>query len=895
MFRTRDILAIAAAVILTQMAWNDNLESLSATIHLAWYTPYPKRTMGLIFGERLVYGAAPMDVDGDGTMEAFAMITTTTLAESNHNHAQSKRPISKEEYVVQVLDLKPLHSRRRQGSSKDSSSSSSSVDPTRLGVPFRPEPLFTSEPLKFPSHPQQQGEASTDSAKNDVKPLQLVTGHVLIANQQQQHENMQKQNEEDEKKQQAYLQDERTRHYFCGKDWHDAATRCGKHCPGGSPSECGEDERCYADTPCDALSQAKPVEDQHRNVLFQLTPGGGLPSIMTLWSDGSVSLHSVTGDVTLSSSDQDKKNSRKNQLPPLELRLLWHTSALKTTSSSTTDNSTIVPSSWMESRLVFFDATTSSTPSGMVIVSGSIIGSRNGNIIGAIINFVTALDAKTGNILWQDDSHLSAGLKKTEATTLLPMDASRSRRTSSSARRRSNIPSITMLRATSPVDTIATPLTPHGAGSNSPNCLSMYRRSLLSATPWSRPEDMAFPYVLWGVEDTVLRAVHLDSQRRQQQEQPVAQPKQHGRKKMTPERKTATASDRKKQPWALQRRRQQTQPQALLGRPNVLVQHAGNSMQLRSLKNGRSFCHLSLMDHTLYADLNQDGTLDQVRILTEDHQTFLNPYVEKNKDQFVQDLWQRISGTTADANQRQKLQQQLQAPNRLCHVMALSGMPAKEELFDAPLCGSNNALHERVGDNPNAAVHSAPPLLVESLDYGYGGSNKGYDVVIALNNGLVHRFRSTSPGAGNHLWQFHGHSHHNSEMDVPTWTDTTQSHVQLGRIDTAKTAGAPWNRPILLVGDNAMSILSARQGTLLASASFPQTIEARPILADVSGDGTTDVIIVTNDAIWGYQVIVRPGASIIFRLMVGVVLMGILLALLRNRFGQRGDKRSTDE
>jgi hypothetical protein len=51
MFRTRDILAIAAAVILTQMAWSDNLESLSATIRLAWYTPYPTRIMGLIFGE----------------------------------------------------------------------------------------------------------------------------------------------------------------------------------------------------------------------------------------------------------------------------------------------------------------------------------------------------------------------------------------------------------------------------------------------------------------------------------------------------------------------------------------------------------------------------------------------------------------------------------------------------------------------------------------------------------------------------------------------------------------------------------------------------------------------------------------------------------------------------
>ena len=69
----------------------------------------------------------------------------------------------------------------------------------------------------------------------------------------------------------------------------------------------------------------------------------------------------------------------------------------------------------------------------------------------------------------------------------------------------------------------------------------------------------------------------------------------------------------------------------------------------------------------------------------------------------------------------------------------------------------------------------------------------------------------------------------------------------------------------------------------------------RPILADLTGDGTTDIIIATNDALWGYQVIVQSGASVLFRILTGLLLMGMALALLRNRFGQRSDKRSTDE
>ena len=95
-----------------------------------------------------------------------------------------------------------------------------------------------------------------------------------------------------------------------------------------------------------------------------------------------------------------------------------------------------------------------------------------------------------------------------------------------------------------------------------------------------------------------------------------------------------------------------------------------------------------------------------------------------------------------------------------------------------------------------------------------------------------------------------------------------------------------------------MVVLSATSANVLASTNIPQRSLRRPILTDVSGDGVSDVLVTTADAIWGYQVIVRTGASIFFRIMVGLLLMGILLALLRNRYGGSSVrdryKRSTD-
>ena len=154
-------------------------------------------------------------------------------------------------------------------------------------------------------------------------------------------------------------------------------------------------------------------------------------------------------------------------------------------------------------------------------------------------------------------------------------------------------------------------------------------------------------------------------------------------------------------------------------------------------------------------------------------------------------------------------------------------------------------------------------------------------VIVALNNGMISRYHVPT---GKRLFQT---TLSTRVSDVPTWGDVLDA-ASLSVLESRK------GRALLLTGDNAMVLLSLRSGKVLAEAAFPQTSLDRPIVADVSGDGTPDVIIHSADAIWGYHVVVQSGASTLFRIIVGLLLMGIALALLRNKFGQKGDKRSTD-
>ncbi|KAL9188929.1 hypothetical protein ACHAXT_011419 [Thalassiosira profunda] len=60
---------------------------------------------------------------------------------------------------------------------------------------------------------------------------------------------------------------DKTDHYFCGKGYDDAVSKCASHCPSGSLNDCPPGEICFFNTPCDARMMTRapspPSPTQH--------------------------------------------------------------------------------------------------------------------------------------------------------------------------------------------------------------------------------------------------------------------------------------------------------------------------------------------------------------------------------------------------------------------------------------------------------------------------------------------------------------------------------------------------------------------------------------------------------------------------------------------------------
>ncbi len=759
MFRNRDIFALLAVLVLVRTAWNNGVETISSAVDLAFF--FPRQGVMVV---------SPMDVDGDGTQEALAVLKVIPKTEN---------------FKLQILDLKPLHHHRFQSKYLD---------------PFQPNVIFSSEEIN----------------DENAHPIHLTTGQLLLEKRAGGGASIVQKYEIPEN---SEINDQ-TRKYFCGTDWHDASSKCKTPCPSGQASDCPGDERCYADTSCDILSHAQ-VEATKSG--YELTPGGGLPSVVSMWGNGVVMLHSLT-------------NGKSEQNSELGLQEMWRYRVFEEKT---------IDALWEEINVVFLDAYSSmeaKAEHGMIVVSASYYPHETPGKNRATLTI--AIDALRGTKLWE--SHSDVGLDSDEKPLPLPMAK---RGQTSFARRRSSVAKYM-----------------HGAQSSAaasalPNCMSLLRKAI---------KHEVFPYSYWGPQDAGIAAIHLNqkeksSDRRnhqaskphEQQQQRKLQEQQHQKKKWHHK----LVHHRKKHRRFIDR--------PIQGKPNALVTQTRGGLQIRSLRNGKALCHLALLEENLYSDLNNDGVLDQIQVA-------MHSKTHKPDDKFVWQLAGRLHEEHAESKKEDESGHE--SGPLLCHLLGLSGIPAKEEMFSAPICGK---VHERPKEDIVESLDSINPMVVESL----GKRPDKHDIIVALNNGMIHRIQGTG---GRRLWALSGTKHIDS---FPTWESNTNHHALLSRID-AKKVPAPL-RPLLLSGENALAVLSATTGHLLAHIAFPQKSTAKPLLADLSGDGSTDVVIQTKDGIWGYRVAIHHHFPVIQRILVGLMMMFLMLATIRNRYS-KGGKRSTD-
>jgi len=276
------------------------------------------------------------------------------------------------------------------------------------------------------------------------------------------------------------------------------------------------------------------------------------------------------------------------------------------------------------------------------------------------------------------------------------------------------------------------------------------------------------------------------------------------------------------------------------------------------------------MDHSLYVDMDADGAIDTVQVVT-------TPETSTSTSG-VQSLIHRIAKEQADNSA-------MNTPT-ICHALVTSGLPPREEVFTAPLC-LGGPIHPG-----RSHLIAAPPLLLEgSLGY-------GLDVVFAMNNGVVVRYDFN----GREVWRKKG----GLKDGTPTWISGKTAF--LGRVQflsvhekhSSVSASSHRNqhrpgspvRPILLSGEDGAALISPASGKVLASVIYPQSVSAQPLLADMNGDGTDDLLVVSKDAIWGYVVATDfRGRSGGFVLVVISLVIGVAISCLINKATGNNGKR----
>eukprot|EP00550_Attheya_septentrionalis_P010588 CAMPEP_0198306210 /NCGR_PEP_ID=MMETSP1449-20131203/58302_1 /TAXON_ID=420275 /ORGANISM="Attheya septentrionalis, Strain CCMP2084" /LENGTH=933 /DNA_ID=CAMNT_0044008759 /DNA_START=191 /DNA_END=2992 /DNA_ORIENTATION=+ len=929
--RTRDMVAALLAIGLVRWVWTESYgsESLDITLKLSFYSNVESSSSSSSSssGHNHTVAVAPpmaLDVDGDGIAEALVVPATTKI-----NNAVQWR--------LKVLDLKPLHRRRKHYSGASL-------------YPFFPSTLFlSSDQQQLVDRPDKQegkSEEEKDPKQVDASsiravPIKMISTQLMLKPKMHHGGGVSSSVTHSHhattlsEKVDGAGESDQERHYFCGNSWHDAAEFCHKHCPSGSSTDCPEEMTCYADTPCDSL---KPVASVGKSIPAELmeqltlTPIGSLPSVVTLWSDGTLTLHGVTVphklqppndtllDATTKSHDKHHPQQHgstqyhhhqhqsihksKHGISPLGLVEIWRSQPFHTAHKNLGQDL-----AFQEVDIMALDAFEASIgEKGVIIVSGSYTIGGDADKANeydddeddgpTVHSNYHAINAVTGSVLWST-SHKDEEPEIDFISSLMSQPR-KEEKPVASARRRSHVP-LNVLAETE--------------NASMEDCLHLFRSSVLD------PETGALPHMYWGPNrgDAKLTVAHFDrGRRRQHPKNKSLFPKENNLIKAGPMGRSSSTGTQSWQSKVVDKvkpgnknkhpisgatklgekgagmTRPNDRSHAIHGKPNVVLAHNSDGIQALSIRNGKPVCHLSLMDHGLYADINGDGIIDHVQVVTD----VLGAATADGKEKWVKNLVSSVVDSKEAASEElEGLAQLLDAAtgsghnSRLCHALVLSGLPAREELFSASLCNHKNSGRSvgkhRMGDR----LTSAPPLLVEGLDSVHttlsSRPSDDYSIVFALSNGVVSRYDAH----GRQEWTTSGLE------GIPSWRSENGDESSLGFLGRIHLWNAPSAiQPILLSGEDGMAIFSAGKGHLLASTKFPQPATQLPILADVNGDGTTDVVIVSADALWGYEIVVSTAGSNIMRMLVGLVFLGIAIAALQNKFGNPPgvDKRSTD-
>ncbi|KAL5557611.1 hypothetical protein UlMin_039847 [Ulmus minor] len=285
--------------------------------------------------------------------------------------------------------------------------------------------------------------------------------------------------------------------------------------------------------------------------------------------------------------------------------------------------------------------------------------------------------------------------------------------------------------------------------------------------------------------------------------------------------------------------------------PNVVVAHQKEGIEAVHLASGRTLCKLHLQEGGLHADVNGDGVLDHV---------------------------QAVGGNGAEQTVVSGSMEVL----RPCWAVATSGVPVREQLFNASICHhspfnlfQHGELARHFGRTQDlASLEVATPILVPRDDGHRHRKGSHGDVVFLTNRGEV---TSYSPGLHGHgaVWQWH-------LLTGATWSNLPSPSGMMEAGTVVPTLKAfPLrthnNREVILAAGDQEAVVISPGGSILAMIDLPASPTHALITEDFSNDGLTDIIVVTSTGVYGFVQTRQPGA-LFFSTLVGclIVIMGVL-------------------
>ncbi|KAL2905478.1 Trigger factor [Bienertia sinuspersici] len=261
---------------------------------------------------------------------------------------------------------------------------------------------------------------------------------------------------------------------------------------------------------------------------------------------------------------------------------------------------------------------------------------------------------------------------------------------------------------------------------------------------------------------------------------------------------------------------------------------------------------LHLQEGGLHADINGDGVLDHVQV---------------------------VGGNGAEQTVVSGSMEVL----RPCWAVATSGVPVREQLFNASIChhyspfslfqhGELSRGFGRAQDYNSLEV--ATPILIPRDDGHHHRKGSHGDVVFLTNRGEV---TSYSPGEHGHeaVWQW-------QIMTGATWSNVPSPSGMMESgyvVPTLKTFSLRVhdNQKMILVAGDQEALVISPDGSIMTTLELPAPPTHTLVSADFSNDGLNDLILVTANGVYGFVQSRQPGA-LFFSTLVGclIVVMGVI-------------------